>query len=562
VRVPEDRPKRYPWWQLILLGLAGLIETAVWPFRRMWSSPDPIDRYALMHLASATGDALVAIALANSIFFEIPVGQAQSRVAAYLLLTMAPLAVAGPALVPLLDRAGPRRAISVTSAAGRAFIALFAAPRVGSALLYPATFLLLVLSRAHSITKNGLVLAYAGSEQRLVRANARLGRFTALGAVLAAPVGVLLLWIGGSSAPLYLASAVYATTALLNLRLPPPRVEREPKAKVARRGRIPELAAPAFGAASLRMASGFLLFLLAFALRRDQQPAYWFGVLVVAGLAGALFADLLAPRVSQRVREEIVVVGCVLGAGIGAFLAFQAIALPSLVLFGLVAGAATELGRLAFQSLVQRHTPAGAFGRVFVRYEVIAQLSWVVGALIPALTPIGFRGGVLALGAFYLLAGVSYLLWPRIERRFPSIGQGSGEAPSGGGREHIRTPARKLAPEWPSAGPRSERGKAMGEFVTVGQSSEVGEDDMKVFDVAGNAVAVARVDDTLYAFSDICTHRQCNLMPDGLDGTEIECECHGSVFDITSGAVVNPPAPEPIATFEVREEGSDLQVSL
>ena len=413
----EDRPRRYPWWQLILLGLAGLVEAAAWPFRRLWRSQDPIDSYALVHLGSAAADALVVIALADSIFFSIPVGEAEGRVAAYLLLTMAPLALAGPLLVPVLDRAGPRRAISVASAAGRAFLALYLAPRTGTSLLFPALFLLLVLSRVHAITKNGLVLAYAGSEEGLVRANARLGRFTALGAALAALFGFALLKVGGPGAPIYLASAVYAATALLNLRLPQPRIPRTGTGTVAARGRVPSLAAPAFGAIALRTASGFLLFLLAFALRRDGEPTYWFGVVVGAGLAGALLADLIAPRVRERLREDIVVLASLLGAGLAAFGAFQAFTLPVLAAFGFVAGTATELGRLAFQSLMQREAPAGALGRVFVRYEVMFQLAWVIGALLPAVLPIDFRLGVLLLGAFYIVVGISYLLWPQIERR-------------------------------------------------------------------------------------------------------------------------------------------------
>ena len=43
--------------------------------------------------------------IADSIVFSIPVGEAEGRVAAYLLLTMAPLALAGP--LPLGDGLDP-----------------------------------------------------------------------------------------------------------------------------------------------------------------------------------------------------------------------------------------------------------------------------------------------------------------------------------------------------------------------------------------------------------------------------------------------------------------------
>ena len=104
------------------------------------------------------------------------------------------------------------------------------------------------------------------------------------------------------------------------------------------------------------------------------------------------------------------VVSCVLGAGLCAGVAFEWYALAVLAIFALVAGAATELGRLAFQSLMQRNAPEGALGRVFVRYEILFQLAWVVGAFLPAVLPIEFRTGILILAGFYLiLAGTYYV---------------------------------------------------------------------------------------------------------------------------------------------------------
>jgi len=416
VRVPKSPPKRYPWWQLILLGFIGLLEALLRPIGRMWSSDDPLDRYGLAHLGSAAGDALVAFALAGSVFFDLPVGEAKGKIALYLVLTMAPLAVAGPLLVPLLDRAGPRRAISLAAAAGRAAVCVYAAPRFDTLLLFPCAFALLSLSKIHAVTKNGLAMAYAGPDEGLVRANARLGRIGVGGAVLATGPGLLLLRFGDAEAVLYLAAVVFAVTALVNLRLPHPRV-RGGEGEVGRRGSIPQLTAPAIGAAGLRAASGFLLFALAFALRRSGEPTWWFGVLAAAATAGGFCGDLIAPRLPENLREEAVVVGCVVGAGVGALLAFVAFSLPVLAVFGLVVGASSELGRLAFQSLMQRMAPGGAHGRVFVRYEVIFQLAWVLGALIPSMLPVEFRQGFLVLAALYLVAGVGYLTPDIVARR-------------------------------------------------------------------------------------------------------------------------------------------------
>jgi hypothetical protein len=413
---PHARPKRYPWWQLILLGLVGLLETLFRPIGRMWVSDEALERYGLAHLMSVAGDTFVAFALAGSVFFAVPVGEAQGEVALYLALTMAPLALAGPFLVPLLDRAGPRRAISFAAAAGRALVCVYAAPRVGTLLLFPAAFVLLALSKVHAITKNGLAMAYAGRSEALVRANARLGRIAVGGALLGAGPAIATLRLGGAEATLYAAAAVYAVAATLNLRLPHPQI-RGGRGEVTRTGAIPALSAPAIGAAGLRAATGFLLFALAFALRRSGEPTWWFGVLAAAGTAGGFSGDLIAPRLPASLREEAVVVACVAGAGVGAILAFVAFSLPVLIVFALVVGASAELGRLAFQSLMQRLAPGGAHGRVFVRYEVIFQLAWVSGALIPAMLPIDFRDGFLILAGLYIVAGAGYLTPDLMARR-------------------------------------------------------------------------------------------------------------------------------------------------
>lgn len=101
----------------------------------------------------------------------------------------------------------------------------------------------------------------------------------------------------------------------------------------------------------------------------------------------------------------------------------------------------------------------------------------------------------------------------------------------------------------------------MAEFQTVAASEDVPEGEAKAFAVGDEEIAIARVDGNLYAFSDICTHRACNLANGGeIDGLTIECECHGSMFSMETGEVVGPPATEPIATFQVREDEGQIQV--
>lgn len=102
----------------------------------------------------------------------------------------------------------------------------------------------------------------------------------------------------------------------------------------------------------------------------------------------------------------------------------------------------------------------------------------------------------------------------------------------------------------------------MADFVIVANIGDVEEGELASFHVGATQVAIANVDGALYAFGDVCTHAQCSLAEGELDGTTVTCPCHGSEFDITTGAVRNPPATEPVPIFPVRVEGEAIQVQV
>jgi nitrite reductase/ring-hydroxylating ferredoxin subunit len=97
-------------------------------------------------------------------------------------------------------------------------------------------------------------------------------------------------------------------------------------------------------------------------------------------------------------------------------------------------------------------------------------------------------------------------------------------------------------------------------LVRVGTTTDVVPGQMRAFDLSGTRVTVADVGERLYAFDDTCTHMGCSLAAGELDGTTVTCRCHGSQFDVTTGAVLRGPATRPVRSRGVEVQGLDLAV--
>ncbi len=70
-------------------------------------------------------------------------------------------------------------------------------------------------------------------------------------------------------------------------------------------------------------------------------------------------------------------------------------------------------------------------------------------------------------------------------------------------------------------------------------------------DVDDTPICLVRVDDTVHAVHDTCTHAEASLSEGWVDGDTIECPKHGAAFALASGEVLTPPATLPLPTFRV-----------
>jgi 3-phenylpropionate/trans-cinnamate dioxygenase ferredoxin subunit len=75
-------------------------------------------------------------------------------------------------------------------------------------------------------------------------------------------------------------------------------------------------------------------------------------------------------------------------------------------------------------------------------------------------------------------------------------------------------------------------------------------------------VAVVRVGDEVFAIEDVCSHADYLLSDGEVTDCSIECELHGSRFDLRSGKPTGPPATRPVAVFETSVIDGDVYADL
>jgi len=379
----------------------------------------PFARLARTHALVIAGDAMVALALADSLFFTIDPDAARTKVGLYLALTMAPFALVAPLIGPALDRArGGRRWMIVGSSVLRMLLAVVMIDDINKLILFPEAFMMLVLAKGYQVAKSAMVPVVVDTESELVRANSRLSLITGLAGFAAGIPGVIMLQLGGSEWVIAYAALLFSLSALVGLRLPNERIAAEPADEVEKaelHGTGIVLASSAM--ALLRGTVGFFAFLLAFDLR--SEPTWQLGLVLVTSVGGSAVASLVAPTVRRTTREEDMLAGALGITMLIALLTAWNGGLLSAVLLSFTLGFCANAGKVAFDTIVQRDAPDANRGRSFARFETRFQLAWVIGAFIPVLIPIPAQIGFLVIALVTGFAGISYLMGQRSRRRHP-----------------------------------------------------------------------------------------------------------------------------------------------
>ena len=102
----------------------------------------------------------------------------------------------------------------------------------------------------------------------------------------------------------------------------------------------------------------------------------------------------------------------------------------------------------------------------------------------------------------------------------------------------------------------------MSGFVKVANTADCPPGSGRAVEVEGTRIALFNVRGNFYAISDVCPHREASLAEGELDGLTVICPLHGSVFDLRSGDVLEPPARESVETYRVRVSKDTIEVEI
>jgi hypothetical protein len=376
----------------------------------------PFQRLARTHVANNMADAMLAAALADSIFFSLPADNARGPVLRYLVITMAPFAVIAPLIGPLIDRLkGGHRFVLVGTMAARAVLAWLLIGQISDDTPGPLFFLLALLvlvgQRAYNVARSALVPTVVNSDGELVEANSKLAIIGGFAGFVGIVPAAILLKLFGPGWALSLAVITYTVGGGLGLRIPGSRVATAKADLVERqelRGAGIQLAQAAM--ALLRGFVGFMTMLIAFDFRGGDKAAWQFGIVAAVSVIAGLVGAAVAPKLRDLTSEETILTSSLGLVVSGAFASLFIGEVSGACIVGACVGFAAALGKLAFDSILQRDAPDANRGRAFARAETKFQLFYVAGSLIPVAFHVGAKFGFgLLLGAS-LFAIASYVI--------------------------------------------------------------------------------------------------------------------------------------------------------
>lgn len=108
---------------------------------------------------------------------------------------------------------------------------------------------------------------------------------------------------------------------------------------------------------------------------------------------------------------------------------------------------------------------------------------------------------------------------------------------------------------------RGSKGR-MSDFIKVAELDELEEGELMPVEADGELICLAKVNGSICAFTDNCTHISGPLNEGDLEGDVLTCPWHGAQFNVRTGQVLRGPARQDLLTYPVQVEGKSIMIQL
>ena len=381
------------------------------------AQPSKFQQLAFTHAAMVAGEATMVVALADSFFFDVDPNGARSKVLGFLLVSFAPFLLVAPMIGPAIDRVrGGRRFMVQAVAATRIVIQFLMIRFIDDIALFPLVFIALVLQKTYAVSKSALVPAVVRTDRELVEANSKLGLIAGLAGVVAVIPAAALQYTLGPTATLTYGAALFGLALFASFRLPRELVVRPDSPSAASHDAATTSLQLAWVAMLiLRALAGFMLFHLAFWFRGQENEKLLLGMAVGLSSLGTMAGNALAPRLRRTLHEErMITLALALPAAAGVIAAVLG-GTKAGIMVAVVVSFSAAIGRLSFESIVQRDGPATNRGQAFARFETRFQLGWVIAAVLPVVLEIPGSVGFMLVGVVATAAVLNYVAGVRAD---------------------------------------------------------------------------------------------------------------------------------------------------
>lgn len=102
----------------------------------------------------------------------------------------------------------------------------------------------------------------------------------------------------------------------------------------------------------------------------------------------------------------------------------------------------------------------------------------------------------------------------------------------------------------------------MPEWIKACNVEQISSDQLCAINCNEKKILLSNLNGKIFATDLICTHADADLSTGFLSSEGVRCPLHLSVFDLESGKPLNPPATEPLKTYNVKIEQNEIYVEV